>query len=79
MREEFHKKLVFKVIVSYEKQYSLWLVDREVPPGWRDAAPIEGSAMECLAYIREWYFRERQHEAAPESPAIRPPERVAYA
>jgi len=67
MREEFQKTLVFKVIVSNGKQYSLWLLDREVPPGWYDAEPMQGSAVECLAYIKEVYFRERQLDAEPVS------------
>ena len=64
MREEFQKKLVFKVIVSNDGQYSLWLLDRELPPGWRDAEPMQGSALECLAFIKELYFRVQQPETA---------------
>jgi len=82
MREEFQRTLIFKVIVSNDKQYSLWLLDRELPPGWHDAEPMQGSAMECLAYIKELYFRGRQAEAAPRSSSVRqadPPARAAYA
>ena len=66
MRAEFHTKLMFKIIVSIEDQYSLWLIDREVPPGWRDAGQMQGSAVECLAFIKE-YSRKRFADTAPES------------
>ena len=81
MHEEFQKKLVFKVIVSNEKQYSLWLLDREEPPGWRDTGKMRGSATECLAYIREFYFRERQPDATSASSSVievNPPVTAAY-
>ena len=64
MREEVHQILIFKVIVSNDKQYSLWLIDREIPPGWYDAGQMQGSAKECLAHIREWYFRDREDSSA---------------
>jgi uncharacterized protein YbdZ (MbtH family) len=67
MHQEFHKKLLFKVIVSIDKQYSLWLIDREIPPTWRDAGQMQGSAMECLAFIKQTYSWERQSGAGPES------------
>ncbi len=73
MREKQKTALIFKVIVSYDnKGYSLWIADREDPPGWRDAGLLRGSATECLACISENGFRERQHRSAPESsPASR--------
>jgi MbtH protein len=73
MREERQMDLIFKVIVNHEGNgYSFWIADREDPPGWRDAGQVRGSAMECLAYIKELSFRGRQPEAAPESsPASR--------
>jgi len=58
MCEEYQATLVFRVIVSHEQQFSLWLVDREIPPGWFDAGPMRGSAVECLAQIKEQYFRK---------------------
>lgn len=65
MRETFYNTLVFRVIISDNKQYSLWPVDREEPPGWRDAGQMRGSAIECLAYVKESYFRQRQPDAEP--------------
>ncbi len=42
----------YRVVVNYEEQYSIWPVDREIPPGWRDVGK-SGSKAECLAYIKE--------------------------
>ena len=69
MHEQHSKPLVFKVIVSYEKQYCPWLEDRENPPGWFDTGPMRGTAMECLARAR-WYFGQRQFEAASKSTSV---------
>jgi MbtH protein len=41
-----------KVVVNDEEQYSIWFVDRELPPGWTDGGK-EGPKEECLAYIEE--------------------------
>lgn len=42
------------VVVNIEEQYSVWLVDRPLPAGWR-AAEMAGSKADCLAYIdRVW-------------------------
>ena len=82
MHEDHHRKLVFKVIVSDDEQYSLWLLDREEPPGWRDTGNMRGSAIECLTFIKEWYFRERQGDAEPVSSTVnhaKPANRAAYA
>lgn len=35
-----------------EEQYSIWPVERENPPGWRDGGKT-GSKTECLAYVAE--------------------------
>jgi MbtH protein len=40
------------VLVNHEEQYSLWLADREIPPGW-SAVGKPGSREECLAYVQE--------------------------
>ena len=43
-----------KVVVNDEEQYSIWPVERDNPPGWRDAGQT-GTKAECLAYIeRVW-------------------------
>jgi len=41
-----------KVVVNDEEQYSIWFVDRDPPPGWREVGK-EGPKEECLAYIEE--------------------------
>ncbi|MEJ7599835.1 MAG: MbtH family protein [Kofleriaceae bacterium] len=40
----------YQVVVNDEEQYSIWLADRELPPGWR-AAGVAGTQQECLAHI----------------------------
>jgi len=42
--------LVYKVVVNDEGQYSIWLTDRPLPPGWRDGGKT-GTKAECVAYI----------------------------
>ena len=42
----------FRVVVNDEEQYSLWPLDKENAPGWKDAGKT-GTKAECLAYIRE--------------------------
>lgn len=60
MPVELHHRLIFKVIVSRDNEYSLWLLDREDPPGWRDTGTMRGSPSECLAHIKE--CRQQQHK-----------------
>jgi MbtH protein len=69
MHEDHSKPLVFKVIVSHERQFCPWLVDRENPPGWFDAGQMRGTAMECLAHIKG-LFAQRQSDAAPKSTSV---------
>lgn len=42
---------IFKVVINHEEQYSIWPVDRDNPPGWRDAG-TSGTKAECLAFIQ---------------------------
>jgi MbtH protein len=42
----------YKVVMNEEEQYSIWIADRPIPNGWRDAAK-SGSKLECLTYIKE--------------------------
>ena len=46
------ERMIYKVVVNDEEQYSIWPADRENPPGWNDAGK-SGTKDECLAYIRE--------------------------
>ncbi|MEM8808439.1 MAG: MbtH family NRPS accessory protein [Cyanobacteria bacterium P01_G01_bin.38] len=43
---------VYKVVLNYEEQYSIWPADRETPPGWNDAGK-DGTKQDCLDYIEE--------------------------
>jgi MbtH protein len=43
---------VYRVVVNDEAQYSIWTVDRDIPPGWRDVGTV-GSKASCLAHIEE--------------------------
>jgi MbtH protein len=42
----------YLVVINDEEQYSVWLADRELPPGWR-AEGKSGTKDECLAHIAE--------------------------
>jgi MbtH protein len=42
----------YTVLVNDEEQYSLWLADLAVPPGWRAVEKV-GTKQECLDYVRE--------------------------
>jgi MbtH protein len=42
------------VLVNQEEQYSLWLADKTIPPGWTAVGP-QGSQQECSEYVdRVW-------------------------
>lgn len=43
---------IYKVVVNAEEQYSIWPIEREHAPGWRDAGK-SGTKEECLAAIQE--------------------------
>lgn len=43
---------IYKVVVNYEQQYSIYPVERANPLGWNDAGKT-GLKSECLAYIKE--------------------------
>ena len=42
----------YRVVVNHEEQYSIWPVERDNPPGWRDVGP-SGSKAACLDMIAE--------------------------
>lgn len=52
MSEGSEDRLIYKVVVNDEEQYSLWLATRELPAGWRDGG-VTGSREECLAHIEK--------------------------
>lgn len=47
-----NERVMFKVVVNDEGQYSIWWDERELPAGWR-AEGTRGSKEECLAQIDE--------------------------
>ena len=42
----------YKVVINDEELYSIWLVERENPLGWKNVG-VTGSIEKCLDYIRE--------------------------
>jgi MbtH protein len=42
----------YRVVVNDEEQYSIWPLDREPPPGWRDGG-ASGTKAQCLEYISQ--------------------------
>jgi MbtH protein len=44
--------LEFRVVYNHEEQFSIWLVDRELPLGWNDEGTT-GTKEECLAHIEK--------------------------
>jgi MbtH protein len=51
-RDESEDTTIYKVVVNYEEQYSIWPADRENPLGWTDVVK-RGTKAECLAHIKE--------------------------
>lgn len=43
---------IYRVVVNHEEQYSIWPVEIENAPGWKDVGKT-GSKAECLAYINQ--------------------------
>jgi MbtH protein len=41
----------YLVVVNDEEQYSVWLADRPLPAGWREAGK-RGKKTDCLAHIQ---------------------------
>ena len=42
----------YAVVMNDEEQYSIWLVDKPVPAGWRTVGK-SGPKAQCLAHIQE--------------------------
>lgn len=42
---------IYKVVVNYEQQYSLWPLHGKNPPGWKEVGQ-QGLKPECLDYIK---------------------------
>ena len=58
MAWEEDEKLVYKVVVNHEEQYSIWPDYKDIPAGWR-AVGKTGLKPECLEYIKEVWIDMR--------------------
>ncbi len=43
---------IYKVVIDRESQYSIWSLDKELPPGWQEAGKT-GTEKERLEFINE--------------------------
>jgi MbtH protein len=42
----------YLVVMNAEEQYSVWPLDKQIPPGW-NAVGKQGRKADCLQYIEE--------------------------
>lgn len=65
------------VVVNEEEQYSIWLLDRPLPPGWK-RVDASGSKEQCLAHVQQVWTDirpgsvRRDAGRAPESRGLSP-------
>ena len=52
MQNDEQDTRIYRAVLNHEEQYSIWLQDKELPLGWRDAGK-SGTKEECLDYISE--------------------------
>ncbi|MCP4194285.1 MAG: MbtH family NRPS accessory protein [Planctomycetaceae bacterium] len=45
-------ELTYRVVISEEGRYSIWLESKEIPWGWKAEGRV-GTKQECLDYIAE--------------------------
>lgn len=50
MADEEEDTRVYIVLINAEEQYSLWLKEKKIPPGWQSVGK-EGSKAECVSYV----------------------------
>jgi len=55
---ETRKDRDYKVVVNYEKQYSIWPAEGKNPLGWKDVG-IFGSRSDCFAFIEKVWLEAR--------------------
>lgn len=51
-QDEQEDTTIYKVVINYEEQYSIWPAERPNALGWHDVDK-SGSKSACLAYIKE--------------------------
>lgn len=52
MSDDREDTRTYLAVMNHEEQYSIWLADRDLPAGWREAGK-KGTKQECLDYIAE--------------------------
>ncbi len=52
MQKDNEDTRTYRAVLNHEEQYSIWLHDKELPLGWKDAGK-SGTKEECLSYISE--------------------------
>ncbi len=45
-------RMLYRVVVNAEEQYSIWPCELEIPLGWKELA-MTGSKKECIKYIAD--------------------------
>ena len=50
--DEQENTTIYNVVINHEEQYSIWPLDRENPPGWKEVGK-SGLKSECLTYIKD--------------------------
>ena len=50
--DEFENKIIYQVVINLQGQYSIWPVEKALPPGWTAEGKV-GPKEACLAYIEE--------------------------
>ncbi|HET6312508.1 MAG TPA: MbtH family NRPS accessory protein [Chloroflexia bacterium] len=50
--DEREDTTIYKVVVNFEEQYSIWPADRKDPMGWRDVGK-HGTKAEYFAYLEK--------------------------
>jgi MbtH protein len=51
MLDDAADKMLYRVVLNDEEQYSIWPVGRANASGWRDEGKL-GTRAECLEYIK---------------------------
>jgi MbtH protein len=47
-----HPEDIYTVVVNHDEQYSIWLKERELPLGWKEAG-YQGTRDACLEWIEQ--------------------------
>jgi len=51
-RDEEEDDRTYVVVINDEEQHSIWLKEKDIPPGWR-LAGFEGRKTDCLDHIEK--------------------------